>query len=119
MRFKRPPKYNNTKTVIDGVTFASKEEAKRWCELLLLLRAGQIAELQRQVRYELAPSVKFPGDSRAKPALAYWADFTYRDAAGALVVEDTKGVATDVYRVKKHLMMSVHGIAVKDRIKAR
>jgi hypothetical protein len=113
-------KYSNKKTVVDGVTFDSKAEAKRWHELLLLVRAGQIADLERQVRYELAPSVKFPGDARAKPALTYWADFRYciRET-GTVIVEDTKGVATEAYRIKKHLMMSVHGIAVKDHIKAR
>lgn len=120
MMFKKPAKYSNKKVEIDGVKFDSKAEAKRWGELQLQVRAGLICDLERQVRYELAPSVKFPGDARAKPALTYWADFRYciRET-GQVIVEDTKGVATEAYRIKKHLMMSVHGIAVKDRIKAR
>ncbi len=120
MRLKRAPKYSNKKTEVDGILFDSKAEAKRWQELTLLQRQGLIADLERQVRYELAPSVKFQGDARAKPALTYWADFRYRiRGTEEVVVEDTKGVATEAYRIKRHLMLSIHRIEVRDRIKAR
>jgi hypothetical protein len=95
-------KYKNVKTVVDGIKFASKREAARWCELVLLERAGQITELRRQEKFVLAPSVSING--RKAPALRYFADFVYRDASGQFVIEDVKGAITDVYRVKRHLM---------------
>lgn len=117
---RRKPKYSNKKTVVDGIEFDSKAEAARWHELMMLQKAGVISHLERQVRYELAPSVRFKRDARAKPALTYWADFRYciRETE-EVIVEDTKGVATEAYRIKKHLMMSIHGIEVLDRVKAR
>ena len=107
-------KYGAKKTVVGGLTFDSRAEARRWADLLLLQKAGAISGLQRQVAYELAPKVRLEGSTRAKPALRYVADFHYWDVqAGKLVVEDTKGVLTDVFRVKQHLMATVHGIHVR------
>lgn len=118
--FRKRAKYSNKKTEADGLVFDSRAEAGRWLELRIMERQGMIADLQRQVRYELAPSVKFTGSTRAKPALCYWADFVYVDVAtGKKVTEDTKGVETEAYRIKKHLMLSIHGIEILDRIKAR
>ena len=65
----RQPKYFNHKTVVDGVSFDSRAEARRWHELLLLMRAGEIRALRRQVSFELVPSVRLLGQLRATPAL--------------------------------------------------
>ena len=72
-------------------------------------RAGSIERLEREVVFVLAPAVVING--RKKPALRYVADFTYvRD--GMKIVEDSKGVRTAVFRIKAHLMKSVHGIDI-------
>ena len=78
----------------------------------LLERLGRIHGLSRQVAFELAPSVKFAGDKRAKPALRFIADFVYTEA-GKQVVEDVKGIILPAFQIKRHLMLSVHGIDVR------
>lgn len=110
----RKSKFNNRKVVLDGATFDSRKEARRYRELQLLERTGEISELQTQFAFVLAESVKFKNEPRRKPAVKYVADFVYiKD--GRQVVEDVKSVATrkdKYFRLKKHLMMSVHGIEV-------
>ena len=101
-------KYNNTKIRVDGRLFDSKAEAARWQELQLLERAGEITELERQVEYELIPKQK------GERAVKYIADFRYIDHEGKTVVEDTKGVKTPVYILKRKLMLRVHGIRVRE-----
>ena len=95
-------------TAPDGQVFDSVKEYHRWCELRLLERANRISDLQRQVKYELIP--KQDGER----ACTYVADFVYIDSDGRTVVEDTKGVRTDAYRIKKKLMLWVHGIKIKE-----
>lgn len=101
-------KYNNTKIRVDGRLFDSKAEAARWQELQLLERAGEIKELERQVEYELIPKQK------GERAVKYIADFRYVDQDGKTVVEDTKGVRTPVYILKRKLLLWVHGIRVRE-----
>ena len=101
-------KYNNTKIRVDGRLFDSKAEAARWQELSLLERAGEITELERQVEYELIPKQK------GERAVKYIADFRYVDNDGKTVVEDTKGVRTPVWIIKRKLMLRVHGIRVRE-----
>ncbi|TCM62326.1 uncharacterized protein DUF1064 [Acinetobacter calcoaceticus] len=107
-------KFNNKKAVLNGTTFDSRKEARRFQELQILEHAGEIRELQTQYAFVLAEPVKFKNEPRRKPALRYFADFVYiKD--GCQVVEDVKSVATrtkDTYRIKKHLMMSVHGVEI-------
>ena len=109
-------KYNAVKTQIDGHTFASKAESKRYLQLKELERLGQIDSLELQPKFELAPSVKFTGAARATPALRYFADFRYVDHLGKTVIEDVKGFAknTEGFRIKKHLMLAVHGIEITE-----
>ena len=106
------PKYGNKKTVIDGITFDSKAEANRYTELKWMFHAGAISKLELQPVYVLAPGVKFDGEARAKPEMRYRADFTYIEN-GVKVVEDVKGVETEAFRIKRHLMKWLHGIDVK------
>lgn len=113
---KKPSKYRNRKTVLDGITFDSEREAQRYVELKTLAGRGLIEDLRLQVPFELAPGVKFSDEARKKPALRYVADFAYR-LDGRLVVEDVKSKVTAgaaAYRIKRHLMLSVHGIEVKE-----
>ena len=101
-------KYNNRKlTAPDGQKFDSVKEYHRWGCLRLLERAGAISNLRRQVKYELIPAQ--PGER----ACNYIADFNYMEGV-KLVVEDVKGVKTDAYKIKKKLMLWVHGIRIKE-----
>ena len=105
-------KYRNKKTVVDGITFDSKKEAGRYIELQMLLRAGEISDLQLQVPFELMPTIKLNGETYR--SIKYVADFVYRDKAGNTVVEDAKGMRTDVYKMKKKLMAYIHRINIKE-----
>ena len=101
-------KYGNRKlSGPDGQKFDSVKEYHRWGCLRLLERAGTIKDLKRQVKYELIP--KQVGER----ACNYIADFTYMQD-GKLVVEDVKGMKTDAYKIKKKLMLWVHGIRIKE-----
>lgn len=107
------PKYGNKKVEIDGQHFDSQAEAARWIELNRLQQRGKITDLRRQVTFELVPSVRFFGSTRATPALRYVADFSYTLAAtGKPVIEDTKGVLTRVYKIKRHLMKALFNIDI-------
>lgn len=104
-------KYGNKKTKIGELLFDSKREADRWVLLKAAEKSGEIRGLERQVSFEIAPSVVL--DGRKRPARRYVADFRYtRTQDGAVVVEDAKGVATEAYRLKRHLVRSVHGVEV-------
>ena len=101
-------KYHNRKLKApDGQVFDSVKEFHRWGCLRLLERAGRITDLKRQVSFELIP--KQDGER----SCSYIADFTYYEN-GEYVVEDCKGCKTDVYRLKKKLMLFVHGIRIKE-----
>lgn len=105
-------KFGAIKTEVDGIVFASKAEARRYGDLRLLEKSGQISGLTWQVPFELAPSVKYLGDKRAKPPLRYVADFVYCEN-GVIVVEDCKGVLTSAFKIKRHLMKWAKGIDVR------
>ena len=107
-------KYRNQPTVLDGEKFDSKAEAARWSELRLLERAGHIRGLERQVKYELAPSVKFSGSARAQPPLRLIVDFAYWEG-DKRICEDVKSPATvtTAFTIKRHLLLAVHGLQVR------
>lgn len=105
-------KYRSRKVVVDGITFDSKKEAKRFCELSLLERAGKITDLRRQVRFELIPSQRINGKV-VERAVHYVADFAYREN-GLTVVEDTKGFKTKDYIIKRKLMLHFFGIRIRE-----
>lgn len=124
----RRSKYGNRKTMVDGITFDSKKEANRFRELQLLERAGKITALQRQVKYVLIPTQReFSNEIYKKGAhqghfkpgkvlekeCSYIADFAYIQD-GAYVVEDTKGVRTEAYKIKRKLMLERYGIQIRE-----
>lgn len=112
-KFWRGNKYGARSVVIDGIRFPSKREGDRWLALKLRFVLGEIYSLDRQVSYQLAPSVKIDGEKRARPALRFTADFRYVDAKTLkTIVEDAKGYADTAFRMRQHLMKSVHGIDV-------
>lgn len=98
-------------TTATGQTFDSVREYQRFCELNLMQRAGVISDLECQVKFELIPSQKVGG--KVWRPTTYVADFVYMEN-GKKVVEDAKGMKTEVYRIKKKLMLHVHGIEVKE-----
>lgn len=106
-------KYHSRKVTLDGMEFDSHREAKRYCELSLLQRAGEISDLRTQVRYILIPSQKKPSGGTER-AVTYTADFVYRDKAGREIVEDAKGVRTQQYIIRRKLMLFVHGIEINE-----
>lgn len=122
-------KLNAQKTVVDGITFASKHEANRYCELKLLQRAGKITNLQWQVPYELIPNqyetikeITKTGKVKEKKvlierAVKYIADFQY-EKDGKTIVEDAKGfkggATYGVFVLKRKMMFWRYGIVVEE-----
>lgn len=106
-------KYGNRKVARDGMTFDSVKEYRRYCELRLLERAGEVAGLRRQVKFELLPSQRVDGKVVERP-VTYIADFVYTDKDGQQVVEDTKGVRTKEYIIKRKLLLHKYGIRIRE-----
>lgn len=123
MGWKNYNKYNNKKVFLDGIKFDSKREAERWQELKILEKAGEITDLKRQVKFELIPNQREPdtigprgGVHKGKlieQECYYVADFTYTEN-GKLIVEDTKGMRTPDYIIKRKLMLYIHNIRIKE-----
>jgi hypothetical protein len=109
-------KYGNKKVVAYGISFDSKREAKRYSELRLLERAGKIKNLELQKEFVLIPN-QYDGvtGKLLERSCRYRADFCYYDCEKLTdVCEDTKGVSTADYIIKRKLMLFVHGIEVKE-----
>lgn len=116
-------KYGAKKIEIDGEIFDSKREAKRWQELRIQEDLGLISDLRRQVKFVLIPAQREPDTVGARGGIhrgklierevAYYADFAYQQN-GEMVVEDVKGMRTEVYKVKRKLMLWVHGIRIQE-----
>lgn len=97
-------KYKAKKTTVDGIKFDSKREANRYCELKLLEKAKEIRDLELQPRFLLQDKFK-DRNGKTHRKIEYVADFMYVDKAGRNVVEDVKGVLTDVYKIKKKMFL--------------
>ena len=111
----KPPKYRNEKVVLDGIKFDSRREADRYAHLKFLKRLGEIEKLELQKKFVLVPAQRNKAGKVTERAITYRADFYYFDKRqGKWVVEDAKGVKTDVYKMKKKLMLSVHGLEIME-----
>lgn len=121
-------KYHSRKVTVDGVTYDSVKEYRRFKELSLLERAGTIQNLQRQVKYVLIPAQReycndiytrgrnkgcFKPGKLIERECSYIADFVYIQN-GEIVVEDTKGFRTKDYIIKRKLMLWNYGIQIKE-----
>ncbi|MDO4649767.1 MAG: DUF1064 domain-containing protein [Eubacteriales bacterium] len=121
-------KYHARKTVVDGIAFDSRKEARRFKELSLLEKAGAIKDLKLQVKYVLIPAQReftmevytkgrnkgcFKPGKLLEKECAYYADFQYIEN-GSLIVEDTKGVRTPEYIIKRKLMLKNYGIRIRE-----
>ena len=106
-------KYRNKRVqTVDGL-FDSIREYRRWQELKLLEKAGEIGNLHRQTPFGLIPPQRVNG-KLVERGVKYIADFTYITKDGKFVVEDAKGMKTDVYKIKRKLMLQVHGIQIRE-----
>jgi hypothetical protein len=94
-------KYHAKKTIIDGKPFDSLKESRRYSELLLLAKAGEVTNIECQPRFLLQESFKKNGKTHRK--IEYVADFRVTYADGRVEIEDVKGIKTEVYRLKKKL----------------
>lgn len=108
-------KYGNKKVKIGGETFDSRRELRRWAELNILLRAKKIANLERQVKFELIPVQCGEDGKDIERECSYIADFVYDDLErGEHVVEDAKGFRTPEYKIKRKLMLWLKGIKIEE-----
>lgn len=104
-------KFNARKTMVDGITFDSKREATRYQALKLLQKAGKIRGLEFHQSYELVVNGVKIG--------RYTCDFRYQEfdpvhLAWVEVVEDSKGVKTRDYVLRKKLMLACYRIAIRE-----
>jgi hypothetical protein len=97
-------KYHNKKATRGTLSFDSQAEARRYDELRLLETAGAIEHLECQPKFHLLDTVRYHG--KTYRAVSYYADFRYKETAtGTIVVEDVKGMETDVFRLKLHMLL--------------
>ena len=121
-------KYNASKCVVDGITFDSRKEAKRYCELKLLEKGNVIRDLRLQVEFELLPN-QYATEKRygknGKPLkdkqvllerrVVYRADFVYiLNETGETVIEDVKGIRLPEYILKRKLFLYRYGTPIKE-----
>jgi len=110
MPVKKRSKYGNRKVIVDGILFDSMKEARVYSNLKLLQQAGQVASFERQFTYMLAVN----GAKICK----YIADFVVYYPDGKKEVWDVKSEITKkhpVYRLKKKLMLAIHGIDIVEK----
>lgn len=124
-QYNRRNKYGARKVTKNGLIYDSKKEARRAGILEALEKAGAITDLRRQVKYVLIPTQREPDTigpkGGRKPGKVierecyYLADFVYTiTATGETVIEDTKGVRTKEYIIKRKLMLERFGIRIKE-----
>lgn len=100
-------KYRAKRVEVDGIRFDSRAEARRYGELRLLEAAGTISDLKLQVEY--------PIYLKGQYICTYRADFVYFDREkGEWIIEDVKGVRTQVYRLKRRLVEASYGITITE-----
>ncbi|MZR14242.1 DUF1064 domain-containing protein [Maritimibacter sp. DP07] len=112
-RMRAKNKFGAERVELDGFSFDSKREARRWAALKQEQRLGFITGLQRQVSIELkgrdGPLLTPKGR-----VMRYVADFVYTDAAtGTQVVEDAKGHPTKEFKVKRAVLAAM-GIEIRE-----
>lgn len=96
-------KFGNRKKMLDGLTFDSTREARRYQDLALMQKAGQIIDLRRQVPYPIRINGIHVCD--------WLADFVYRQQ-NRIIVEDCKGHKTDIYKLKKKMVEAEYGFRI-------
>ena len=116
----RRSKYGNKKIQIDGYTFDSLAEGRRYRELKLLLDAGVISRLEVHPPYQLQGSYPQPETGKRIRAITYEADFEYIED-GKIVVEDVKArdrktgefVLTAVFKLKRKMFEYKYNMLIR------
>jgi len=117
-------KYHNQPDHRGSIRFDSRKEARRYDELMLLLKAGKIRDLKLQPQFTFQESYVTPDGDRVR-ARRYRADFSYTRPTGpdmngqvywVPVVEDVKSRATRTrqYIDKKKQMLEKFGIIIQE-----
>lgn len=95
-------KYHAIKETVGNIKFDSKKERQRFEELNMLEQAGEIRNLKLQHEFLLQGAFTDTTGERTR-SIKYIADFTYwKD--NTFVIEDVKGMKTDVYKLKRKMM---------------
>jgi hypothetical protein len=102
-------KYGNEPTMVDGVRFDSRREARVYLHLKFQQIAGEISGLVWDKK-----SLRFPCVVNGVKVCDYVADFAYFDKEGRRVVCDAKGVRTQVYKLKAKLVRACHGLEITE-----
>lgn len=98
-------KYKSKQTIVDGIKFQSKLEAERYQQLKFLLRADEIADLKLQPEFQIFEGYIDPLTGEKHKSRYYIGDFQYVDVRNhQTIVEDTKGIETDVFKLKWELV---------------
>lgn len=108
-------KYRAKPTWVGGIRFASKREAARYLDLLLLEKAGEIKALELQPKFPI--EMLRPSTGEVIACGRYTADFVYYDVrTGAVVIEDVKSsaTATEAYRLRKRLVEAQYAIQITE-----
>lgn len=104
-------KYKNRKVEHDGIKFDSVKEMQRYTQLKLLERAHEIRDLQLQKKFMLQEPFEFNGTKYRE--ITYICDFFYYDIRKKeWIVEDTKGMRTEVYKIKKKMFIKKYGMNI-------
>ena len=125
MPFNSYKKYRNKKIEYDGHIFDSRKEYERYLILKSWEKNGDITDLECQKKFVLIPAQRAADtvNSRGRRVqgkviereCAYYADFVYYDVkTGRFVVEDVKGMRTEVYKLKKKMLLYFHGLRIKE-----
>jgi hypothetical protein len=118
--FNKKSKFGNKPVTVDGVTYDSTNEYRRWCFLQLMEKAGEISNLRYHVKFELIPQITKEEIVHLKTkdkvvtkvvqsARYYEADFVYTNKKGEEIVEDFKGQETDLFKFKAALFFYRYG----------
>lgn len=107
-------KYHNTKVIYNGIKFDSKKEMQRYKDLELLESTDYICNLELQKKFLLQEGYTNAEGKKRRP-IYYIADFYYFDLLkDKWVVEDVKGVRTDVYKLKKKLFEYKYNLTINE-----
>ena len=104
--FKNPKsKFQSVECIIDGIKFQSRLEGRRYAQLKQMEKAGLIHDLELQPKFLIQERFKDPYSGKVYQPIRYIGDFMYTDQTGQKIVEDTKGFATDTFRLKFKLVI--------------
>ena len=107
-------KYGNKPTISNGIKFQSKKEARYYNLLLALQEQGKIHSLRCQVPFSFVINGEEMRNPDSNRVIKYIADFEYFTSDGERKIVDVKGFKTDIYKLKKALMMACHQVLIEE-----